>query len=68
MARKEMPLQPATKDKKCQVCGAEYTYPEKASPATRFHCSLCAGLPEPYRKVMARLSKRIHDLERKLKA
>ena len=67
MARKEMPLQPATKEKKCQVCGTEYIYPEKGSPSTRFHCEVCAGLPEAVRKAMGRLAKRVQELERKLK-
>lgn len=67
MARKELPLQPATKDKTCQVCGTEYTYPEKGSNATRFHCATCAGLPDNFRKILTKMSKRIQTLERKLK-
>jgi hypothetical protein len=67
MVKKELPLQPATKDKKCQVCGSEYTYPEKGSHATRFHCHTCAALPEAIRKILTKMSKRIQTLERKLK-
>jgi polyferredoxin len=67
MSRKEIKLQPATRDKKCQVCGADYIYPEKDSKATRFHCELCAGLPTHYRKILTRMGKRIQSLERKLK-
>ncbi len=67
MARKEPRLQPATKEKKCQICGTEYTYPQKDSRSTRFHCELCAELPPTQRKVMGRLAKRVQMLERKLK-
>lgn len=66
MLKKERPLQPATKDKTCQICGTEYVYPEKDSAATRFYCALCAGLPEPQKKIMTRMAKRIQSLERKL--
>ena len=67
MAKKELPLQPATKDKTCQVCGESYTYPEKGSNATRFHCAVCAALPETLRKILIKMSKRIQSLERKMK-
>jgi predicted aldo/keto reductase-like oxidoreductase len=67
MARKEPKLQPASKDKKCQICGTEYTYPQKDSRSTRFHCELCAELTPIHRKVMSRMAKRIQQLERKLK-
>ena len=65
---KEPRLQPATRDKTCQICGEEYTYPEKGSRATRFHCEDCAELPPNHRKILTRMSKRIRALERKLKS
>jgi hypothetical protein len=65
--KKETRLQPATREKKCQVCGSEYVYPERDSRATRFHCASCASLPTHLRKVLTRLGKRIQVLERKLK-
>ena len=68
MATKEPRLQPATKEKTCQICGTEYTYPEINSRSTRFHCELCAELPSLQRKIMARMAKRIQQLERKLKS
>ena len=67
MPVKEIKLQPATRDKTCGVCGETYTYPEKNSKATRFHCELCAGLPSHYRKILTRMGKRIQSLERKIK-
>lgn len=65
---KEPRLQPATRDKTCQICGEEYTYPEKGSGATRFHCEPCAELPPNQRKILTKMSKRIRALERKLKS
>jgi hypothetical protein len=65
--KKEPKLQPATREKKCQVCGSEYVYPERDSKATRFHCASCADLPTHFRKVLTRLGKRIQALERKTK-
>ena len=67
MPVKEIKVQPATRQKKCQVCGTEYTYPELDSQATRFHCELCAVLPTHYRKILTRMGKRIQSLERTLK-
>ncbi|MGA1204798.1 MAG: hypothetical protein ACO3ZW_03175 [Opitutales bacterium] len=64
---KEPRIQPATKEKACQVCGISYVYPELNSQATRFHCELCAGLSPLHRRVMGRMAKRIQSLERKLK-
>lgn len=61
---KEPRLQPATRDKTCQICGTVYTYPEVGSPATRFHCELCAPLPASLRKVLGRMAKRLSQLER----
>jgi uncharacterized Zn ribbon protein len=60
-------LQPATKDKTCQICGSEYTYPEKGSNATRFHCDQCADLPPAQKKILTKMAKRITALERKFK-
>lgn len=68
MPRKEPVLQPSTRDKKCQVCGEEYVYPEKESPATRFHCAICAPLPADIKKILSRMAKRIQTLETKLNA
>ena len=68
MAKKELPLQPASKEKTCQVCGTGYTYPEKGTNATRFHCAACAALPDAFRKILTKMSKRIQSLERKLKS
>ncbi|MEZ5278432.1 MAG: hypothetical protein R3F07_18765 [Opitutaceae bacterium] len=65
--KKELKVQPATRDKTCQVCGTVYVYPEKGSRATRFHCETCAPLPAPLLKVLTRLGKRIQTLERKPK-
>jgi hypothetical protein len=65
--KKEPKLQPATKEKTCQVCGTAFVYPEKDSRATRFHCEACAVLPASFLKVLNRLGKRIQTLERKLK-
>lgn len=67
MAKKEPRLQPASKDKKCQICGTEYTYPQKDSKSTRFQCEVCAELPPLHKKIMTRMAKRITSLERKLK-
>ncbi len=64
--KKETRLQPATREKTCQVCGNSYVYPEKGSKATRFNCESCAELPVHFRKVLARLGKRIQTLERKI--
>jgi hypothetical protein len=64
--KKEIKLQPASREKTCQVCGNSYVYPEKDSRATRFHCESCAELPLHFRKVLACLSKRIQTLERKI--
>ncbi|NDV63470.1 hypothetical protein G0Q06_13475 [Puniceicoccales bacterium CK1056] len=68
MPEKKIKLQPATRDKKCQVCGAPYVYPEQNSNATRFHCEVCAQLPPAHRKILGRMAKRIDSLERKLKS
>lgn len=65
---KEPRLQPATRDKTCQICGTDYTYPAKGSNATRFHCEVCAELPASQRKILTKMSKRIQSLERKLKS
>lgn len=67
MPAKERKLQPSTRDKSCQICGSEYTYPVKDSRATRFQCEGCAQLPASVRKVLARMAKRIQLLEKKLK-
>jgi hypothetical protein len=67
MPVKERKLLPATRQKMCQVCGTDYTYPELNSKATRFHCELCAELPTHHRKILTRMGKRIQSLERKLK-
>jgi len=64
MPAKPPRLQPATREKSCQVCGANYTYPERGSTATRFHCELCAGLDPDTRKVLQRLAQRVQQLER----
>ena len=47
-------LQPASREKTCPICGTVYTYPEKESGATRFHCEPCAALPEHYRRFSPR--------------
>ncbi len=67
MAKKTPRLLPASKEKNCQICGTEYTYPEKGSKATRFHCEVCSELPPLHKKIMGKLAKRIQSLERKLK-
>jgi hypothetical protein len=64
--KKEPRLQPATREKTCQVCGTSYVYPEKGSKATRFNCESCAELPAHFRKILARMSRRIQNLERKI--
>lgn len=68
MTVKKIKLQPATRDKTCQICGEPYVYPEKNSDATRFHCEVCAGLSPAHRKILGRMAKRIASLERKLKS
>jgi len=67
MTDKEPRLQPASKEKSCQICGTEYTYPQKDSKSTRFHCEICAELPPLHKKILNRMAKRIQTLERKLK-
>jgi hypothetical protein len=53
-----------TKARQCQACGESYEYPLPGSPATRFHCDNCAGLPERARKAMGRMMTRIRALEK----
>jgi len=65
--KKDPKLQPATREKTCQVCGSTFIYPEKGSKATRFHCESCADLPVHFRKTLTRLGKRIRTLERKIR-
>lgn len=67
MPAKPKRIQPATRDKTCQVCGASYVYPQVNSNATRFHCELCVELSPAHRKVLGRMTKRIETLERHLK-
>lgn len=67
MANKEPRLLPATKEKSCQICGTEYTYPEINTKSTRFNCEVCAELPPLQKKILTRMAKRIQALERKLK-
>jgi hypothetical protein len=67
MPEKKIKLQPATREKKCQICGESYIYPEKNSNATRFHCEVCVELPPAHRKILGRMAKRIELLERKIK-
>lgn len=67
MSNKTTRLLPASKEKQCTICGTEYTYPEKDSKSTRFHCEGCAELPPLHKKIMGKLAKRIQSLERKLK-
>ncbi|MGD7654175.1 MAG: hypothetical protein ACQCXQ_13230 [Verrucomicrobiales bacterium] len=66
MAARKPKLQPATKEKACQVCGESYVYPEPGSVATRHFCGLCAGLGAVERKILTRMAKRIQKLERTL--
>ncbi len=68
MSQKEPSLQPAVRKKKCQICGAEYIYPEKNSLATRFYCAMCAPLSSDLKKILSRMTKRIQTLEAKLNA
>lgn len=56
--------QPATREKICRICGADYIYPVKDSAATRHVCELCSDLPMHQRKVLTRMSQRIEKLER----
>ena len=67
MTTKTPRLLPASKEKNCTICGAEYTYPQKDSKATRFHCEVCTELSPLHKKIMGKLAKRIQSLERKLK-
>ena len=68
MPEKKIKIQPATRDKTCQVCGESYVYPEINSSATRFHCELCVELSPVQRKVLGRMAKRISSIERKLES
>jgi hypothetical protein len=68
MPAKKPKLQPATREKTCQVCGESYIYPEKDSKATRFHCDVCVELPPAHRKILGRMAKRIASLEKQLKS
>lgn len=63
---KERRLQPATREKTCQICGTEYIYPEKGTNATRFHCEACSDLPANQKKILTKMAKRIQTLERQL--
>lgn len=59
--------QPATRIRTCRSCGTKYEYPLKADPsATRHHCTDCATIPAPLRKVSERLLLRIQKLELEL--
>jgi hypothetical protein len=66
MPAKEKRLQPATREKTCQICGTSYVYPQLNSNATRFHCDVCVELSPAQRKVLGRMAKRIETLERQL--
>ena len=46
----------------CRVCGQTYAYPLRKSPATRFHCETCAGLPTAVRGVLEGYNKRLKSL------
>jgi hypothetical protein len=58
--------QPATRIRTCRACGKKFEYPIKGSPATRFHCEVCATLSGHVRLVAERLSLRIAALESRL--
>ncbi len=66
-AKKPRKPLPATKERTCQGCGEKYTYPEKDSKATRFHCEICSTLSKDTRKIFERQQKKIRGLERDLK-
>jgi len=55
--------QPATRIRTCRACGTKFEYPLKGDPSTRHHCSECAGIPVPLRKLSERLLLRIQKLE-----
>lgn len=66
-APKKERLVPATKEKKCSVCGDPYIYPTKGSNATRHKCDLCADLPLKTAKVIKKINDRVRKLENQLK-
>ncbi|MBI4579989.1 MAG: hypothetical protein HY718_09830 [Planctomycetes bacterium] len=46
----------------CRACGEPYRYPVRHSPATRFHCASCAGLPADVRAMFEKYNRRIKAL------
>lgn len=66
MNAKPVKSQPETHRKTCQICGEEYTYPEKGMNATRYLCAPCHDLPAYAKEVLTKMGARLAKLERKV--
>lgn len=50
----------------CRTCGESYDYPGHNSLATRTICERCLEIPEPTRRVLGILRRRVEQLTRQV--
>jgi hypothetical protein len=53
--------------RKCRCCNQAYDYIVPGSLATRFICQECGKIPEPVRRVLVIINKRLTEIEARLK-
>lgn len=57
---------PEHDERTCRACGEPYEYPGHNSLATRSHCESCVEIPEPMRRALQALRRRLERLTREV--